>query len=382
LAQFSYTAYDAEGKLKKGFMEGNASSAVIGQLEGKGLIVVDINQVSAGRRKTVKRLLPLEVQAMFCRSVASYLKGGLSLSDTLKLLSRQPSDRRIASVYASILEEVEGGRNFSTALSESGGFRDNIIRVAESGEQSGTLVSVLQQAAEQLKLEISLRRKVKAALTYPMVMVFVGIGVVSFLLSYVVPKLAALFSDLGHALPLPTRILMASSSAIKLGAIPSLLLLLAVLVYMRKRNKKLPFFRNLREKITISVVSSQLATLLDSGIPLVQALRMASSMDRDSERWIQTANLVKEGYRFDMALEKTKSFPEDMVYIIRVGEMGGDLPVSLRQISENNWEIAESRMERIASLIEPLMVLVLGAVVGFVVVAILMPIFDLSSLVK
>ena len=382
MAQFSYTAYDAEGRLKKGFIEGNASSAVIGQLESKGLIVVDVSQVTGNNRKRLKRFLPLEAQAMFCRSVSSYLKGGLSLSDTLKLLSRQPSDKRISAIYASVLEEVEGGRNFSAALSESGGFRESIVRVVESGEQSGTLVGVLLQAAEQLKLEISLRRKVRAALTYPTVMVIVGIGVVSFLLSYVVPKLAALFADLGQALPLPTRILLTLSSAVKIGSVPVLLLLLAVIVYIRKKKKNLPLFRRLRERITISVVSSQLATLLDSGIPLVQALRMAAPMDRNSGRWSDVADLVKEGYRFDMALEKSGSFPEDMIYIIRVGEMGGDLSPSLRQIAENNWEVAESSMERIASLIEPFMVLSLGLIVGFIVVAVLMPIFDLSSLVK
>jgi type II secretory pathway component PulF len=105
-------------------------------------------------------------------------------------------------------------------------------------------------------------------------------------------------------------------------------------------------------------------------------------MDKRSERWINVAGLVKEGHRFDMALEKEGSFPEEMVYIIRVGEMGGDLSGSLKRISENNWEIAESQMERLASLIEPVLVLTLGIVVGFIVVAILMPIFDLSSLVK
>lgn len=382
MPQFTYTAYDKKGKLKKGFMEGSASSAVIGQLEGRGFIVVEVDQVVKASKKGRSRALSLEAQAMFCRSISSYLKSGLSLTDTLKLLAKQSSEKKISEVYASILEEVQAGRKFSIAIGEVGVFRESLRRVVESGEQSGTLIDVLQQTADQLKLEISLRRKVRAALTYPLVMVCVGIGVVSFLLSYVVPKLAVLFADLGQELPIPTKILLASAGVVKAGFIPFMVVALFMFLYLRKKKARLPFFRQLREKITISVVTSQLGTLLDSGIPLVQALRMSASMDRRSQRWLDVASLVKEGHRFDMALEKEGSFPEEMMYIIRVGEMGGDLSGSLRRISENNWEIAESQMERMASLIEPVMVLVLGTIVGFIVVAILLPIFDLSSLVK
>ncbi len=382
MPQFAYTAYDNKGKVKKGFMEGSASSAVIGQLESRGFIVVEVNQIAKTRKKGRIRSLPLEAQAMFCRSISSYLKSGLSLTDTLKLLAKQSSEKKVSDAYASILEEIQGGRKFSVALEDLGIFRESLRRVVESGEQSGTLIDVLKQTADQLKLEISLRRKVRAALTYPIVMVFVGIGVVSFLLAYVVPKLADLFADMGQDLPIPTRILLTSSEIIKTGAIPFLILILMASLYFRRKKKDLPFFRKLREKITISVVTSQLGTLLDSGIPLVQALRMSAPMDRRAERWLHVAGLVKEGYRFDTALEREGSFPEEMLYIIRVGEMGGDLSGSLRHISENNWEIAESQMERLASLIEPVMVLSLGLIVGFIVVAILLPIFDLSSLVK
>ena len=382
MPQFAYTAYDNKGKVKKGFMEGSASSAVIGQLESRGFIVVEVNQIVKTRKKGRIRSLPLEAQAMFCRSISSYLKSGLSLTDTLKLLAKQSSEKKVSDAYASILEEIQGGRKFSVALEDLGIFRESLRRVVESGEQSGTLIDVLKQTADQLKLEISLRRKVRAALTYPIVMVFVGIGVVSFLLAYVVPKLADLFADMGQDLPIPTRILLTSSEIIKTGAIPFLILILMASLYFRRKKKDLPFFRKLREKITISVVTSQLGTLLDSGIPLVQALRMSAPMDRRAERWLHVAGLVKEGYRFDTALEREGSFPEEMLYIIRVGEMGGDLSGSLRHISENNWEIAESQMERLASLIEPVMVLSLGLIVGFIVVAILLPIFDLSSLVK
>ena len=152
---------------------------------------------------------------------------------------------------------------------------------------------------------------------------------------------------------------------------------------MKRRGKKIqmPFMRGLRERVTISLVMTHLATLLKSGIPLVQGLRMTSSMDANTQRWLDIADLVKAGHRFDKALEKT-GFPEEVVYVIRVGEMGGDLIEALTNVGQNNWEIAQSQMERLATLMEPAMVLTLGLSVGFIVVAILMPIFDLSGMIK
>jgi type II secretory pathway component PulF len=184
-------------------------------------------------------------------------------------------------------------------------------------------------------------------------------------------------------LPLPTRILLFLADLVGALGLPVAAVLLALWLFMRRRGKKirLPFMKGLRERLTISLVMTHLSTLLRSGIPLVQGLRMASSMDSDPKRWIDIADLVKAGHRFDRALEKT-GFAEDTVYIVRVGEMGGDLAEALSDVGRNNWEIAQAQMERIAALVEPIMVLTLGLSVGFIVIAILMPIFDLSGMVK
>jgi type II secretory pathway component PulF len=311
------------------------------------------------------------------------LRSGLPLADALKILGRQSRDKRVNAAFNSVLAAVEGGKKFHAALAESGAFRETLWRVVESGEQSGTLIAVLEQAADQFRMEDTLRRKIRGAMTYPIVMVLVGVGVVGFLLSYVVPKIAVLFTDMGRVLPLPTRILMSMADFINAFTLPVSIALLVLWLVMRYRGKKihLPFMRGLRERLTVSLVMTHLATLLKSGIPLVQALRMASSMDTNPNRWLEIADLVKAGYRFDKALEKT-GFTEEVVYVVRVGEMGGDLIDALSNVGRNNWEIAQSQMERIATLIEPAMVLTLGLSVGFIVLAILMPIFDLSGMIK
>ncbi|GHV46501.1 type II secretion system protein GspF [Synergistales bacterium] len=383
MPHFNYSGYDAKGKQTKGAIEASSSTQAVERLTERGVVVVDIAQTEAKAAKLRVTLMPLDAHIMFCRSLASYLRSGLPLADALKILGKQSRDKRVSAAFSAVLSAVEGGKKFHSALADSGAFRETLWRVVESGEQSGTLIAVLDQAAEQFKMENILRRKIRGAMTYPVVMVSVGVGVVGFLLSYVVPKIATLFEDMEQTLPMPTRILMFMADAVNTFGLPVLIILCISWFIMRRRGKKfhVPFMGGLRERLTISLVMTHLSTLLRSGIPLVQGLRMASSMDTNPKRWLDIADMVKAGHRFDKALEKA-GFSEEVVYVVRVGEMGGDLAEALTNVGQNSWEIAQGQMERIATLLEPAMVLTLGLSVGFVVVAILMPIFNLSGMVK
>ncbi|MDR1875476.1 MAG: type II secretion system F family protein [Synergistaceae bacterium] len=383
MPHFNYTGYDGRGKQTRGSVEASSSMQAVERLTERGIVVVDVSQSEEKAVRQKVRLMPLETHIMFCRSLASYLRSGLPLADALKILGKQSRDRRITAAFSEVLTAVEGGKKFHAALADSGAFRETLWRVVESGEQSGSLIVVLEQIARQFRMEDSLRRRIKSAMTYPVVMIVVGVGVVAFLLSYVVPKLAAMFEDVGQILPLPTRILLALSRFLNTFGLPILTAMLVFWLIQRRRGKKitLPFMRAIRERLTLALVMSHLSTLLKSGIPLVQALRMASSMDTRSQRWLDIADLVKAGHRFDRALEK-QGFPEEVVYIVRVGEMGGDLVESLSNVGQNNWEIAQTQMERLATLMEPAMVLILGFAVGFIVLAILLPIFNMSGMVK
>lgn len=383
MPHYNWSGYDGKGKQTKGSVEASSSTQAVEQLTERGIVVVDIAQSEEKAIRYKAKLLPIETHIMFCRSLASYLKSGLPLADALKILGRQSHDKRIAAAFSGVLFAVEGGKKFHTALAESGSFRESLWRVVESGEQSGSLITVLEQAAQQFRMEETLVRKIKSAMTYPIVMIVVGVGVVSFLMSFVVPKLASMFKDMGQVLPLPTRMLLAMSDFLNSFGLPILVALLVFWLIQKRRGKKitLPFMRGIRERLTLSLIMSHLSTLLKSGIPLVQGLRMASSMDTNPQRWLDIADLVKAGHRFDKALEK-KGFPEEVVYVIRVGEMGGDLTEAMTNVGQNNWEIAQVQMERLATLMEPAMVLILGVSVGFIVLAILLPIFNLSGMVK
>ena len=382
---FSYSGYDAKGKSTKGTVEAGSSIQAVDRLTERGIVVVDIKvaeEKKNGRNAKIK-LLSLEMHIFFCRSLASYLKSGLPLADSLRIMSKQARDRNMKPVMEKLLAEVEGGRKFHTALAESGAFRESLWRVAESGEQSGTLISVLTEAADEFKLEDDLRRKIRGAMTYPIVMAVVGVGVVSFMLTYVVPKISELFEDMHQTLPLPTRILIGMSDFLSNYGLWILLLGVIALLWIKKTGRKInmPFMRGIRDQLNLALVMSHISTLLKSGIPLVQALRMASSMDIQSQRWVDAAEMVKAGHRFDRALEKI-GMPEETVAVVRVGEMGGDLSGALTNVSDQCREIAQSRIERLSTLMEPIMVLALGFSVGFIVLAILTPVFDLAGIVR
>ncbi|MBQ3401781.1 MAG: type II secretion system F family protein [Synergistaceae bacterium] len=382
---FSYSGYDAKGKTTKGTIEAASSMQAVDRLSERGIVVVDVKvtEEKKGGGNAKIKLLPLEQHIFFCRSLASYLKSGLQVTEALRIMSKQARDKNMKPVMEKLLADVQGGRKFHTALAESGAFRESLWRVAESGEQSGTLVSVLTEAAEEFKLEDSLKRKIRGAMTYPIVMAVVGIGVVSFMLTYVVPKIAELFNDMNQTLPLPTRMLISASDFLGNYGLYILIALAVIFLWMKRtgRSFTLPFMRGIRDQLNLALVMSHISTLLKTGIPLVQALRMASSMDTYQQRWLDAAELVKAGHRFAAAMERI-GMPEDTVAIVRVGEMGSDLSGALSNLSEQCRETAQSRMEMLSTLIQPIMVLSLGFSVGFIVLAILTPVFDLAGIVR
>ncbi|NCA74600.1 MAG: type II secretion system F family protein [Gammaproteobacteria bacterium] len=381
MPSYRYSAYDKSGKLRKGIIDAPSSTRAGELLAEQNLVAVEIIEGAAESVKKGK-VFGLAYHSLFCKGLSSYLNRGVPLAEALRFLSRHSNDRRVSAACLHLHESVQGGKRLSAALEETGLFRDDLVRIVDSGERTSALSGVLDQVARQYAMEDKQRRKIRQALTYPVAMSIIGIGVVVFLLTYVVPKLTELFSEMGQQLPLPTRILLAITAFLRSWGLPLLLVLLLVILYIRRRKKKftLPFFRRVRESITLSLVMSHLSTLLSAGIPLVQALNMASAMDSNAQRWLEAARLVKEGFRFDRALEKQGAFSEEVIYILRIGEMGGDLPGAIKQVSDMKWEEALESMERLSTLAEPVLVLFLGFSVGFVVLAILLPIFELSSL--
>ena len=382
---YRVSASDPTGRTRTLRREAPSEGVLLRTLGDQGYVVLSMRQEAARRPGGAARPLNLEQHEQFCAALAGFLKSGLPLAQVLGLLERTSSkNQRLGDLYRTLRESVESGRSLAVALKESGLFRPVLLGLVESAEASSKLPEILDRAARLFGDELKLRRKIQSAVTYPLAMLVIGVGVVGFLLTYVVPRLTGLFAEIGAALPLPTRVLLGVAGGMKALAWPVLLGLLLGWLWLRRRggNVNWPFFRGTRQQLALALVFAHLSTLLKSGIPLVQALELTAPMDRDRNRWQDVAEAVRKGYRFSQGLERQGSFPEDVVAVLRIAELGGDLPESLERLGVACWDRAQSGMQRLADLAEPAIIVVLGGMVAFVVVAVLLPVFDLSSLIR
>lgn len=385
---FKAEVYTADGRQKELRKEAANENELLRELVSDGLTVVSIkeessrklNPFSAHRKRA--RQISLEDQHLFCITLSSYIKSGLSITEVLRLLQRQTRNKLLRPIYTELRESVEGGRSLAASMRVAGVFRESLVGMVESGERSASLPDILEKAAELIHNEVHLRRKLRSSLTYPLLMFVVGMAVVVFLLTFVVPRLTALVIDSGAELPFVTRLLIFISDAVTMGFIPLLIALLIVFIFLRRsgRSITIPIFREIKENIAFSMIFSQTGTLLKSGLPLIQALKLTEPLDPVKGRLQIVQDHIRKGYRFSQGLEKEGSFPEEIVSVVRVSENGRDLPDGLIRLGSNCWDIAQSSMQKYATLAEPLIILVMGFLVGFVVIAVLLPIFDLSTL--
>jgi type II secretory pathway component PulF len=380
---YKVKGYDSKGDFKTIRRDAANEDDLLKSIQLEGFIATSIESDKKKQDARRVKVLKLDSQHMFCAMLSAFLRSGLSITEVLGLLHRQTRDRQLKDVYSDLRESVESGRSLAQSMKALDVFRPSLVGMVESGERSSSLPDVLERASALLQSEIALRRRIQSALTYPLVMLAVGACVVAFLITYVVPQLTGIVIDAGKTLPLATRALLFISSAVKYGGAPAILALYLVYKHLQRKGRKIsvPFFREIREQLTVSLIFSQLATLIKTGVPLVQALEMSSPMDRSAGRMAFLADEVRKGYRFSQSLERQGTFSEDIVSIVRIGEMGGNLPDCLDRIASNSWEFAQSSMQKWSNLAEPIIIIILGAVVGFVVMAVLLPIFSLSELV-
>lgn len=380
--------YTAKGEKKQLRREAANENDLLRELMAQGCTVVSLKEERIRRFSFFRggsgkaRTLRLEEQHLFCTTLCSFMRSGLSLTEVLKLLQKQTRDKSLKPVFTQLKESVESGRSLASSMQALGVFRPSLIGMVESGEKSASLSDILEKAAELIHNEIQLRRKIQSSLTYPILMLIVGLGVVIFLLSFVVPKLTELVIESGAELPFVTKLLIFISHAVRVGFLPLVSIIAIFIFWCRRNNKKikLPMFKDVRDNIAFAMIFSQTGTLLKAGMPLVQVLKLTAPLDPVKGRLAVVSEHIRQGYRFSQGLEKEGSFPEEIVTVVRVGESGGNLPDSLTRLGTNCWDYAQTSMQKWATLAEPMIILVMGFLVGFVVIAVLLPIFDLSTL--
>jgi general secretion pathway protein F len=405
---FEYTALNDKGKKLKGIIDAQSTAAARQKLRDSNIYLIDL-QESSGAKKSISLKQPLgglfgkvgsrEVTVM-TRQLATLLGAGLPLVQSLTTLIAQTSHPQLKTILSRVREEVNEGNSFSQTMTHYPQvFPAFYLNMVRAGEASGTLHLVLERLADFSEKQQALKGRVQAALAYPLFMFLIGSVVLFFLVTFVVPNVTRIFDEMHQTLPLITILLIGVSRFLETFwwvIVAGLIGAFVALKYFLSKTQKgrtlldrtllaLPVIGQMNRKMAVARFSRTLGTLLESGVPLLASLEIVRNIVGNSiiSAAIQKAGHdVREGQNLSAPLARSGLFPTIAVEMISVGEQSGNLEPMLYRIAEAYEKEVESNITMLTSLLEPIMILVMGLAVGFIVVSILLPIFEMNQLVR
>src|SRR5687768_2503951 len=398
---FQYKVRDRAGNVTTGSLIADSESLVLARLREQGYTPLDvqrkkrgIGQIEFGGKK-----VKLKQVAIFSRQFATMVNSGLPILRALAILAEQTENKELARVLNEARLDVEQGSSLSGAMGKHDHVFNNLyVSMVKAGETGGSLDSTLLALAEMIEREVRLRGKIKSAMTYPVAVVALVILIMSAMLLFVVPQFESIFSQLGGTLPLPTRGLMWMSDKFKsfwyvvlAGAIGGRFLFRRYKKTEKGRETvdtlklRAPVFGSLFHKTALSRFSSTLAMLMKSGVPILQALEIVSDTVNNKVigKAITEVQLsVRDGESIAKPLTKYPVFPPMVVQMISVGEETGQVDTMLEKIAQFYDQEVEAAVDSLTSLIEPILIAVIGGCVGAAVVALYMPMFNIIKLIQ
>ncbi|MBC3761962.1 type II secretion system F family protein [Quadrisphaera oryzae] len=400
---YEYTVRDAAGKLVTGKLEAADEAALVSRLRAQGHAPLSVKPAGVGLNREIR--LPgsdrvaLKDLAVMSRQFATMISSGLSLLRALTILSDQTQNKALAKVLGAVSIDVQGGSSLSVAMAKHPRvFPPLMINMTRAGEVGGFLEAVLLQVADNFEAEVKLQAKIKSAMAYPVVVFVIAILAVVGMLLFIVPIFAGMFASLGGQLPLPTRILVVLSDGLRVGAPVILVVGVAgAVAWMRWKHHpkvrgvvdplkiKLPVFGQLFAKIALSRYTRNLGMMMRSGVPILQSLEIVGAtagnvvLERASEDLQES---VRRGDSMAAPLTRHKIFPPMVSQMLAVGEDTGALDTMLEKVSQFYDQEVEATTDALTSLIEPLMIAVLGSIIGGMIIALYMPIFSVFNLIK
>ncbi|MDH4388300.1 MAG: type II secretion system F family protein [Fimbriimonas sp.] len=405
MATYAFTVLEPSGQRKSGFVEANTREAAVIQLTQTGSFLLDLNEQAArsgfggGEEKKTRGKPSRADMAMFSRRMADLADAGLPLDRVLQVVAEQSENQYLTEVAEAALEDVRGGASVSAALGKYPKvFPEVFTSTLQAGEASGQFAEVAARLSEFQEKEVARRSTIASAMVYPSILGGTAIMVVIFILTFVIPKLSDTFEAQGDKLPTPTKILMASGAFIStnwliiiggiIGAVVLYRLWTATEAGAEIRDRimlKIPLIGKIIQKATVSRFARVLGTLVFGGVQILDALELAgiAAGNRVFRRSaIEVRDAVREGRPIAEAMRDTRAFPAVLTHMVAVGEETGDLPKMLTRVSDALDFEVDNGLRRATSLVEPMIVLFMGVFVGFVVLAILVPILNSATLVK
>lgn len=400
---FEYVALDQAGRTRKGVEEGDSSRQVRTRLREKGLMPMSVNEVAEKQsvlRMPIlqRRIKPLEL-SLATRQMATLARAGMPIEEVLGTVARQSEAPKVKATLSAVRTRVMEGLPLAHAMGEFPSVFPPIYRTTiAAGEQAGRMDLVLERLADNVEAQNAMRQKIQLAMFYPAILTLVALLVVVALLTYVVPEVVQVFTGMNQQLPWLTRALIATSDTVRDWGWLMLLSIVGVVMLTRQLLKrpaaryrwddamlKLPLIGRLIRGLNTARFARTLNILAGSGVPLLEALNMSASIISNApmrEAVTEAARRVREGAGIGHALERSGYFPPMTLSLIKSGESSGTLDKMLERAAETQERELEARIAMVMGVFEPLLILAMGGVVLVIVLAILLPIFELNQLVN
>lgn len=397
---YTYRARQASGKLVKGSIEGNSEALALQRLVGMGLSPVQVVEKGAGTglQKEISfggGRVGLKPLAIATRQLATITQAGVPLLRALTVVSEQTEHAKLKSLFAEVARDVEQGKSFSNALGERKQFPLLLVSMVRAGEAGGFLDTALASIADAYEKEAKLKATIKSAMTYPIAVLGIAVLAVVAMLLFIVPVFKNMFESLGSQLPLPTQILVDVSNRMPIILPVAIVVIIGVSIWWGRNKEKdavrrvvhpvllrIPIFGPLMGKVAIARFARGLANMTTAGVPLLRALQIVG---QSSGNWVleqvavRLAESVRNGGSLSAPLAQEKMFPGMVVQMVSVGEESGSIDSMLARVADFYDSEIDATAEALTSLIEPLLITVLGVVVGGMVIALYMPIFSIAT---
>lgn len=397
MPNYQYKALTMQGKKVQGVLLANNRSEALELLQKQNNYPVTVQETTSKDLKTVSYSKRTSVKdlAVFCRQFYTMLNSGISIIKCLEILRQQIENKKLKVAVVSVYEEVQKGAMLSAAMQKHSVFPELFTQMVIAGETSGTLDLLMDRMAVTYEKEFKINNKIQTAMIYPIILCILLITSVVVLLTTVMPTFVTLFKSSGVELPMPTRIVMGASDALRsywyliLMVIGGLTFLIKRIISTEKGlyafhafQLRIPVVGKAIQRIYTARFTRTLGTLLTSGISLIPALEGAAGVVGNvvvSTGIKQIVEEIREGVSLSDLIHKTGLFPPMVDSMILIGEESGTLEVILDKTANFYDEEAETYLQKVVSMVEPLFIILMAAIIGFIVIAILMPVFDLSK---
>ncbi|MFA4919868.1 MAG: type II secretion system F family protein [Thermodesulfovibrionales bacterium] len=399
---FQWSGKTAKGTIESGEMSAGTKDEVIAQLRRKNIVATIVNEKAkkAGKISFFGGGVNDKDIVVFTRQFATMIDAGLPLVQALDILSSQVENKTLSKTLQQVKVDVESGATYADALRKHPRvFTELYVNMVAAGEAGGILDTILNRLATYIEKAMKLKKKVKGAMVYPIVVSTIAVGVIAIIMIFVVPTFSKMFASLGGTLPLPTRVVVNLSDFI--AGVGGLLTLIAItafvifIVQIRRTEKgkhaidkillKLPIFGPLINKVSVAKFTRTLGTLVSSGVPILDGLEITAKTSGNKVveyAIMDVRKAVMGGKTLAEPITKAKVFPPMVTHMIAVGESTGALDSMLSKIADFYDDEVDASVSNLTAMMEPMLMVFLGGAVGFIVVAMYLPIFKLITLIK